>query len=271
MLYIVSVLKQNIYSVYDTCSGSIMSLQKEPLSRIMNTNKMQVINAQIKNNGLFIRDWETGTYTNENEFIENDFATKRKRTKYILIATGNNLYKIVEPGKLIYDIDSIQFESIVKLGKIAIPKDIHKIHKNEEFEKQISEKYQNFLAKTMLLGCRDMTFKYEIENKEVRLKNYTGKNPKVILPSFITAIMEGACRDKNIETISLNNGLKIIDREAFCNTGVLRGITHIEIPETVELIGRHAFTGNRSIVRYDGKINIDKFKLLNEETIVLTQ
>ena len=75
-----------------------------------------------------------------------------------------------------------------------------------------------------------MEFDYIIEGQEVKLKRYTGRDTKVIVPKFVTSLMYGYFRGCGIEEITLESGLKYIGGYAFesCN------ISKIIIPETID-------------------------------------
>ena len=279
MLYIISLRKQHTdeeitYKVFDTYSGSVISLKTKSLRRILEHTKSQAANAQIDNDIIKIKDWENSTYTNESQFIGNDFATRKSGPKYVRVANGCNINRVIDSYGRIYNMGNTDFNNAVDQENVINTEitDIYKIYRDKEFEDEIGIKYNNFIAKAMLLGFRDITFQYEIENKEVRLKSYTGKNKDIIIPPFITAIKAEAFKGKNIKSVILSHGLKAIGPKAFWTEGVTSvGIENIEIPETVELIGNNAFTGNRYLISSNGIINKRRFKLLNEENTVLEQ
>ena len=145
--------------------------------------------------------------------------------------------------------------------------DMHIIQRDVEFEKNIGVKYEKFDAKTILLYHESMTFDYEIEGNEVRLKKYTGSNKDVVLPPFVTAIMYRAFWGKGIKTIRLNEGLRAIGEEAFLSNR----LESVEIPSTVEIVGNAAFRYNEKLFKKDYTIDMTRFKILNEKTILLEQ
>ena len=279
MLYIIYLRTRQTadeitYKVFDTYSGSVLLLKAKSLRSILTSDKLQVANARIDNDIIMIKDWENGVYTNESEFAENDFATKKSGPKCVLVATGYNLYKVIDSYGRIYNMGTTDFNNTVEHENVVNTdaKDVYKIYRDKEFEAKIETKYNNFIAKAMILGFKDITFQYEIENKEVRIKNYTGKNKDIIIPPFITAIKAEAFKCKNIKSVIFSHGLKAIGPKAFWTEGVTSiGIENIEIPETVETVGNNAFSGNRYLVSSNGAINKRKFKLMSEETIILEQ
>ena len=261
------------YRVYDTCSGSIMLLGPESMKQLILNNMAQVINAKIEKNKLMIKDWQTGVYTNESEFEGNCFVNKKEGASHVLLAAGDTWYKVANSDGIAHNMGSEAFKKFVELGKIINPdiEKVHTIHKDVEFEVRIKQKYNNFIAKTILLGFRDITFDYKVENKEVRLSSYTGNSKEVILPPFITAIMAGAFRAKGIKAVKFSDGLKIIGYESFFAQDGNNGLERVEIPKTVELVGNNAFRGNSIMARSDGTPNDKRFILIGDKTTVSEQ
>ena len=160
--------------------------------------------------------------------------------------------------------------NIIDGNKKIKTEDVYTIQKDKEFEAIIAEKYNNFIAKTIILGYKDTSFEYEVENKEVRITHYIGINRNVIVPPFITAIGKQAFRDSAIETIKFSEELRIIGNEAF-NTYRKDSIKQVEIPSTVSLIGNNAFKGNIKLSNLGGGIRTKYFKILGDKTVVLDQ
>ena len=145
--------------------------------------------------------------------------------------------------------------------------DVQTIQKDTEFEKEIALKYKNFNAKTKLLYHESMAFDYEIEGQEVRISKYIGSSKNIILPSFVTSIMYRAFWGIGVETIKLNEGLKTIATEAF----ISNRLEEVELPSTVEIVGNAAFRFNEKLFTAENKIDTNRFKLLNNKTILLDQ
>ena len=244
MIYVICTIKQDkekimLYRIYDTCSDSAMLVSPESLTAIILNKRTQVVNARIQNNNIILKEWANGIASEENAF--NSYLAKGCGPSYVLVSTKYFMCKLIGSD-----------------GKIT---------------KKCKEDLNNLVKQEKVANCTQTKSEdvYEIENSEVRLKNYTGSNNDVILTQFITAIMKDAFRGKYIKTIRLNHGLKVIGEAAFYHAGSSSSLESIEIPETVEIIGDDAFTGNRKLAKTDGKINTERFKLLSDKTVVLSQ
>lgn len=119
-----------------------------------------------------------------------------------------------------------------------------------------------------MLGI-DNEFKYNIENNDVTITSYIGDGKRVIIPEFITIIQDRAFSNKEIEQVTLNEGLKYIGSNSFLSNE----IKHIEIPRTVKFTGSNAFHGNRALMMKDKKrilgFSQENFKLENKRTVLL--
>ena len=290
MLYIISVIKHNpekktVYKGFETCSESIMTMQEHILKEVILNNQIQVINATIQNDNIVIKDWGKGLDFETGTYEDVKFIIKHSGPVYVLLAREKDRYKLIDYEGRITKICSEKLEKIVKLQEVANcnfmrttegnrlkPIDIYEISRDIKFEKLIASKYETFIAKALLLGYGDCSFIYEIENYEVKLKNYTGSSKEIMLPSFITAIKKEAFYWKGIKSVNLNEGLKVIGTMAFAIDGDHEeGIAKVEIPSTVEIIGLGAFLENNKLFRGGYNLNKDRFKLLNDKTIVLEQ
>ena len=283
MLYIRALVTNHTdsvvaYKAYDTYSRSTAVLRRDLLTDILVNNKMQVVNASIQNNAIVIRNWVNGICT-EKHTIRNDSIIEKNGPKYIALAKEGNSYRFIDSaGKMQYKMADY-FKEVIKEKEVANciitssgeieSEDVYTIYKDKEFEKSIDLKYENYIAKAALLGYNSTTFNYEVENRTVRLTEYTGTNTEIILPSFITVIMKNAFRDKGIEKIELNEGLKVIGIGAFASRSDSASLERIEIPSTVELIGFAAFTGNDKLFMRDSNLSITRFKLRNSKTVML--
>ena len=289
MLYVICILKRDsenveLYRVFDTCSDSVMLVKPELLKSIIINTSTQVVNASIVDKNIVLKDWVNGIATEEKIFKSKDSGDERSGPLYVLLATENNICKVIVSDGRITRINKENFKILVENGEVANcsigelkgvtkikTEDIYKIQKDAEFEKIIASKYESFIAKTILLGYKNITFNYDIENHEVRLSRYTGLNKEVILPPFITAIMKDAFRGTGVKAIKLNHGLKVIGETAFYPGGRSTGLERVEIPESVEIVGNSVFMGNHNLANSDGTLNTQRFKLLGDKTVVLGQ
>ena len=106
-----------------------------------------------------------------------------------------------------------------------------------------------------------MSFDFIIEGTEVKVKNYTGNSKKVIIPNFVHTICEEAFRNKHIQEIRLNEGLRFIGRKAF--TG--NNLKQVVVPKSMELMHRYAFEyGGNNIYTKDAEFNDETLKILNK-------
>ena len=283
MIYVICVIEHDnrkndplSYRVFDTYSHSLLVLNTSLLKHIMLNTEIQVINASIYNNEIAIKKWPNGIPT----LNENGFRLKKLSPWYIVLCQDRYTFRVVDYEGKLYTfnrkemrgmIKSREMANCIQIGDTIQVEDTYSMHKDEEFEKLIALKYDNFIVKTAMLGYKRMSFDYETENNEVRLIKYTGSSQHVILPSFITAIKQNAFTGANIITISLNEGLKVIGTRAFAPKEMLGALKEVTIPETVEIIGARAFMENPKVVSSDGTLHTDRFKLRNSKTIVLKQ
>ena len=277
MLYIINIIKSEAgkkiyyYRVFDTCSDYSMLIKTDMLRRIILENNLSVVNAYIKDNKIIIKSWSNGTAIMVLTSKGAEKYSDNTGPKYVALAKENNTYKIVDFMGNINKINKNQLMDLVKLKEMANldtlkneTEDVYEIIKDEEFSNLIESKYKIFTAKIMMLTYKSDTFDYEIENTEVRLKNYTGTTKNVIIPSFVTSIMDGTFTNIGLEMIEVHEGLKVIGSSALATAG-LKTLDRIEIPETIRLIGYHAFWGNDKLIKPNHTLNTDRFKITNEE------
>ena len=275
MVYIISLVKNSIgkiveYTGFDTYSDSVMDITPDELKCIILNTNMQVVNAGVQNGEITLKKWANRIRT----FIGEELGCGSVGSKYVLLATSeDDKYKICDHHGDVEYINKKKLKMLVRSGDIANCNyklgvtDVYNIETNKEFEDGIRSKYEIFIAKTTMLGMQGMTFRYSIENIEVRLTEYTGYNRNVVLPPFITAIEKFAFSNSDVLTLKLNEGLKAIDLCAF----VFKPIAKMEIPKTVELICNEAFVDNHRATDIKSTLNKNRFKLQNRETIVLRQ
>ena len=285
MLYILSLyMRENgeflYYRVYETSSESVMLILETELKNIILNSNIQVVNASIQNNEIKLNSWANGVASQHGSH----FGHKFYGSKYVLLAMRKDTYKISDYEGNVFYIGDIELKALIKSKQIAnciitetaegsklIAKDVYEIIKDKEFEQDIDSRYKNFLNKAIMIGYKDMTFDYSIENHVVKLRKYTGSNKNVLLPSFITAIVQDAFKNTTIEAIRFSTGLKVIGQKAFATHGKSKGVDRVELPETVDLVGIGAFMENVKLFKSDGNINSDRFKIHNDKTIILTQ
>ena len=290
MLYIVCKItndtgKPIMYNGFETLSQSSVSMSEDSLKNILENDIIQVANAIIQNNNITLTEWVNGIALRHKEHVAGDtYFIKHSGAKYVIISKENERYSLVDYDGTLRTNTAEGITDIVVKGKVANctlersggknilhTTDVYIINKDKEFENYIQSKYDSYIAKTLVLGIKDSTFEYRIENSEVRLSRYTGQNTDVILPSFITAIGKNAFRYPGITTIKFNSGLKIIGESALATALMSKVIAQIEIPESVGLICNKAFEYNKKLLNADGLINAEKFKLLGNKTVILDQ
>ena len=111
-----------------------------------------------------------------------------------------------------------------------------------------------------------MSFKYKIENREVKIESYTGTSQRVVIPNFVSTICRSAFNNTGVLEIKLNEKLKYIGSYAFkeCN------IKEIVIPESVEIICKNALMYNRqeTYIANSG-FNTKVVRIMNKDTIII--
>ena len=298
MLYIIGLTRENQkssktigrilnYELFDTDSESCIRANEKMLKSILSDHKIEVANAEMNNNEIKIQDWVNKITIKLATLISTDYLQINGNIDLcssILLAKEAHMYKMVDNEGFVTKISANQLKSLVRLNKVAncirgehngkstiIESNTYKIVKDAEFEKSIKIKYEGFIAKASLLGYEDVSFNYEIENKQVKLRKYTGTSKKVILPSFITTIMTKALSGRNLETIELNEGLEIIGQEAFDRQWVPGGPEKIEIPSTVKWVGTKAFAYNTKLLKQDGSPHTNRIIIRNKATLLMDQ
>lgn len=275
MLYLIGVEEsknedKRQYSIFETRSESLLIGNKKLVVDLLKKYKMEAKNFCIHKGQIEIKKWPHKIKRSSELFTSTE-------SDYVLLTSVNEQkFKVVSFRGVIYYFGAEELKRYIRQDKIAncdftsnketIYKsvDTYSIHNESNFEKFVVLKYEEFRAKTLMLGL-DVSFKYIIEGKDVNLVEYTGTSNRVILPSFITTINKGAFKDEDITEIKLNEGLKYIGQEAFMDNK----LSHIEIPISVEFIGGKAFYNNERLLGKDGDIDKNKVKLLNSEALVM--
>ena len=299
MLYIIGLLRKGYdatgeiirYTLIDTLSESSMRVNSAQLKNIINNCGTQVVNARIQRGQIELKNWVNKITVELSGDISNELIDVHSyktplaehRCNNILLAKQGDTYKMTRYYGNIQNITLNELRMEVSRCRVANCSfktgptqikveldeiDTYEIETDTEFEESIKIKYDTFQSKVALLGYRDMSFDYVIENKQVKLLKYTGSGGRIILPSFITTVMERAFKGIVIEELDLNEGLKTIGKEAFDPGVVTETLKSIEIPSTVELIETEAFVNNIKLCNR-GTLNTTRFKLRNSSTVVL--
>ena len=278
MLYVTAInnnTKQ--YSLFENHTESLLIIDIECLNDLVNKHRMHIKNATLDNGKLKLNKWPHTMQRKSYGDIDNYgliLLAKMGETRFKL-TNDHGQVKYINDTKLK---SSILAEKIGNCDYISADSsvfrsiDTYEIIKNEQLEDYIAKQYEKYIAKTALLGI-DARFTYSIENSEVKITEYLGKSKKLMLPSFVTTILNGVFNYKGINEVNLSEGLKFIGAHAFRDNE----IGTIAIPSTVELIGEEAFRGNRELVEVTAikgskhivEFNETKFKLLNNKTIVM--
>ena len=268
MIYIIEIRRfsnPSWYTCFESNTESVFDGSTEDLIRWLSKHEKCIENMKLLNNRIV-----TGNSFEELHSVSNSKATG---SEYILLGkVASDKFKMVNyKGEIIYTRKS-QLHRYIDTRKIAnCRKEDGKIvytnttdtQKDTELEAEIAEKYKIYVAKSALLGIK-MSFDYTIEGNQVKLKRYTGKSQTVIIPKFVTTIMDRAFLDVSIDTLTLSNGLKYIGGFAFSGCG----ISEVTIPDTVEIICKNAFTDNRKLTTRDG-VYTKNIKVLNKETMII--
>ena len=270
MLYVVGVLEYSdgdrVFTLFETNTESFFGGRIGLLKRLIDKNKLDIINVKVDGNGTSIKKWY-GTLHKLKDGLE-------MGTDYILMCQiDDDTFKLVSYDEKVIYVNTKELNRHIIQNKVANcilrdgshkTMDTYWIDKNPQFEQSIAEQYKRYANMTALLG-RKMSFDYILEGTEVKLKRYTGATKDVIVPKFITSIMQKAFAGTEIETLELEDGLKYIGYSAFesCN------LSKVIIPQTVEFIGTAAFFKNKRLMTYNGGYIKNRLILLNAETQIV--
>ena len=272
------------YKLVDTLSESNWELTPNQLKQIMQSPFTKVSNATLQNGNIRIQKWINKVATAESrpnmiDLVNNISKVKEdNKCPFILLSENNDEYKVTNYRGGITKFSFKGLKNRIYLDEVAnctiiddklIWEAEYKIIADKEFEKDIANKYKIFTAKMSMLGYGKTSFEYEIENHQVKIRNYTGTSKNVIIPSFITVIMEDAFKEVTLETLDLNEGLKIIGEFAFSPKWVSEDLENVEIPSTVELVGLGAFKNNTKMFTINSQFTTNKLKIRNNKTIVI--
>ena len=271
MIYVVSIRKyfdgNRSYILFETGTESFFKGDKEFLRDLIVRYRMNLRNTNL----IDYEETDTLWYNKINCTDADGISTE---SEYVLMCTiNNNTFKLISKDKEVIYVDREKLTKYTEANKIAncqIKNDKYKsigtytVNRDMQFENLIAEKYKAYEAKSTLLG-RKMSFEYIIEGRQVKLKEYTGTTKDVIVPKFITSIMDRAFIYSKIETVILEEGLKSIGNCAFegCN------LSEVVIPKTVQFLGKGAFFRNKKLIADSGGYWEDKVKVLSKKTTML--
>ena len=268
MLYLTGVWnygdeEQNIYYLFETQSYSRITGNRALVTDLIEKYKLEVKNLSLHNGKLKIKQWPNGiriaSVYSEKEKTDLILLHSINRQRFRMLNKQGNVHFCSEDGlKSLIDNDRVAnccvtIENGVKCYK---SEDTYSISTKDSFRQQVDLKYKEFQAKTLVVGL-DMSFNYEIENRNVRITSYTGRSTRVIIPSFITTINSKIFESKGIIEIRLSEGLEYIGDDAFR----INKIQEVVIPKSVKIIGHKAFFSNNG--------ELVSIKLLSDKTLVV--
>lgn len=270
MLYLIRYQIMNnettLYHLFETHTESVIKANNRVTLELIRKHGLEIKNIYIDNGHIQIKKWP-------NTIRPYSRDRRDGASEYILLGrSGAEEFKLVNNAGDVSYIGSKQLKAIIETAditncdyiegeKIYRSTDTSSLMTDPAFKKYIAREYERFAAKTTLLGL-NMGFQYIVEGEDVKLVHYTGKDSKVIVPNFVTAICGGAFRYRGITSLILNSGLKYIGSYAF--TG--NQIDYIELPETVEFVGQGAFKYTISGVTFKGV-----HKKLNDNVLMLDE
>ena len=300
LIYIIGTIQDKdgntiSYTGFDARTDSSMNLPTELLKHIIEDTTIKVVNASVQNKNIVIKEWPHKLSSSLSRVGEGGIGNVYSGPNFVLLALESIIYKAVDCCGYTYsfyenelvdmawtkniancilidpDIAYQQYNNstilTTKRGDKILALDISIIKTTEEFKNSIKEKYNAFIAKAIMLGYGKITFKYTLENQEVKLTEYTGSSKNVILPPFVSHIMSGAFSGLHLETLKISEGLKTIGKHSF----QANELSHVEIPESVELVGVNAFSFNAKLYNGKNSLRRERFILQNSKTIVLNE
>lgn len=257
---------ETLYTMHETHTESRMTGDINCIKRWIKSCKMELKNMRITDKGMQTKQWPHDITVPYSE-----------RCVYMLLTEVEaGCFKILRifDGGIVY-MDEKELKENIKFNKVAnclveqgaakIYKsiDTYKINADNRFRQYIDKKYEEFVAKSLMLGL-NISFEYTIENREVKIIKYTGKSSRAILPSFITTITEMAFITRGLRELKLNEGLKYIGRKAFA----YNSIKSVIIPRTVVFVGESAFERNLDLVLPSGEYRDTVIKS-NDKTVLM--
>ena len=269
VIYLIKIEEYNdnlsVYSLFEAHTQSFFRGGSEDLHNMLNKSKVGIQNVKLVNNQLIIKKWINGVRisTREGSAGPQYMLLCQTRENQFKLVTCNGIVKYENTETLKrYAKENKITNCGIKDGKIEYI-GTYKATKNTQFEEQIAEKYRIYITKTALLGNK-MSFIYSTEGEQVKLIKYTGVAKDVIIPKFITTIMDRAFQNCKINSLKLDSGIKYIGGYAFegCN------LSEVIIPDTVELICSGAFFGNKKLLAPKGEY-MNSIKILSSKTKII--
>ena len=267
MLYIIKVVesadKETVYHLFETHTESTLKITEKTIVELINQHGMKAKNFTLKEGKVQLKDWPHKithcTEDNNTGILDYILLGKSSEQEYKLINPASTVTYLTEKRlKELIDIGDVANCDYIEeaAGRIYRSIDTYAIKANPKFKTYIDKKYDEFKAKTALIGL-DISFRYTIENDDVKLTSYTGTSERVILPSFITTIHSSVFMYRHIHELKLNNGLKHIGAAAFAGNN----LKHLELPETVEFLCQQACDFNHT------RITVKK---TNPDTVIIS-
>lgn len=252
--------KSEMYIILDEDTESSFSVNKEALDKLLRQNIIATGYTQLADNRLWYNEIYSRIRNAGAQFtilgkIESKFKLAGHREEIIYISD--------EKLKEYAQEHNITNCEIANNGEYKFI-NVYKLSRDIQFEEYIASKYERYAIKSALLG-RKMAFEYIIEGRKVKLKRYTGTAKDVIVPKFITTIMNRAFEDTGVEQILMEDGLESIGCSAFKGCR----ISTVEIPSTVRIVGKEAFYRNKRLLTGENEYREDRVRILNNETVIL--
>ena len=278
MIYLISIVdnteEPNSYMLFESHTESFFMCKEPYLKRLLGEQKITVKNIHTTDKEIVIKNWPHPIH---HKGSDKDWQKIMKEaiSKYaciLICQTADDSFKLAGSNEHTYTVNGEELKEYIKNNRITNcciedkqykSIDTYTIKKDIQFEKYIAAEYNKHVAITSLLG-RKMSFDYIIEGREVKLKNYTGSTKDVIIPKFITAIMESAFAYRGLKTLILNEGLKYIGRDAFSRCS----ISKVTIPKSVEFMCESVFIANRDIQTIEGDLS-NNINILNKDTVII--
>ena len=265
----------NIHILFETHTESVIRLHYEDVIDLVTEKDLKIKNISIDNGVIQIKPWP------QSERLR--LGKIQEYPKLILLTEiSKDNFKIVDYRGYVSYINTDELKKQIEYSNVKNctynfrinenaeykSVDTYKTTADKEFEVYIHKKYEEFIAKTLLLGL-DMQFDYRIEGREAKITHYTGKSRKVIIPNFISTICAQSFTNNYIEEVidelQISEGVKYTGDKAFKSNR----IKHVVIPKSVQLMFDSTFIYNKDM--YDANYNYDTnaLKLLNKNTKII--
>lgn len=242
MLYAIAELGQSEdhitgYRIFDVATKSVFDLTFGDILKLFHNN--------VRIAGLTHR-YNVVEYKWPNRLTMVSKEGEIRRAEFVYIGVIDGVEKSVHFNGMLTDV-SERFQRFVAESKVANYTrargrygyniiDAIEIRTEKQFKEMIDLQYRIYIEKSAMMGL-DGSFKYTVIGKDVVLDWFKGESDKAVLPSFITGIGLAAFSDLAMESIKLNDGIKIIGNEAFRHNM----LHDINITSSVQIVGRWAF------------------------------